>query len=144
MIGMAKGFVITVNKMLYRSLTVQYPLVKVEIPARSRSFMRLTVDPETGDLKCKCCELCAKSCPEDAIHYEAEAGEDKKRWLTRFEVDLGRCMFCGLCVEQCPSDALENAVDYEFATTDKTELTKDLLGAARSHRAADTGEEVAD
>ncbi len=135
MIGMAKGFLITLRKGLERPLTVQYPLEQLPMPPRSRNSFRMTVDEETGELKCKVCELCAKSCPENAIAYEAEEVEvegKKRRRLTRFDVDLGRCMYCGICVEQCPSDALENTGEYEFACRTPSELTKDLLAAARA------------
>lgn len=48
------------------------------------------------------CNICAKTCPHDAITIDKEV-----------EIDDIDCTGCGLCVQTCPSQALESKVSYQ-------------------------------
>lgn len=113
MIGIGKGMVTTLKHLLKPAITMQYPLVKRDLPERSRMSFALPRD-ESGAPACKSCMLCAKSCPDNAITIESEKREGTPgRVLTKFTIDLGTCMYCGICVENCPSLGLAHTGDYE-------------------------------
>jgi NADH-quinone oxidoreductase subunit I len=115
-IGIGKGMVTTLKHLLRPAITVQYPLVKRELPERSRMSFTLPLD-ENGTPLCKSCLLCAKACPDNAITIESEKREGVPgRTLTKFSIDLGVCMYCGMCIENCPSDGLHQTGDFENAS----------------------------
>jgi NADH-quinone oxidoreductase subunit F len=58
-----------------------------------RALITFTIDPEL----CKGCALCAKKCPQEAIH-----GEVKQVHV----IDDTKCIRCGVCRDVCPSDAV--------------------------------------
>lgn len=45
---------------------------------------------------CRCCGICAATCPCDAISM----GDGK------FEIDPAKCQNCGSCAMSCPADAI--------------------------------------
>ena len=49
--------------------------------------------------KCVYCTLCAKKCPQEAIHVERK----EKVW----KLDEEKCVECGICAEACPKKAIE-------------------------------------
>ncbi|MBI3080748.1 MAG: hypothetical protein HYY89_05160, partial [candidate division NC10 bacterium] len=51
---------ITLRYLFTRAITVQYPEEKREMPLRAMNKHYLTVDLDTGKLKCTACDLCAK------------------------------------------------------------------------------------
>jgi NADH-quinone oxidoreductase subunit I len=121
MIGMAKGMITTLRYMLRPAVTVQYPLVKRELPERSRTMFTLPVDG-AGAPQCKACLVCEKNCPTGAITLGTEKRTDRPgRVLTNYTIDLGLCMYCGICVESCPSDGIAFCGDYECATANKAD-----------------------
>lgn len=140
MIGIGKGMLTTLRHFMAPAITVQYPLVKREIPERSRQSFTLPVD-ESGTPLCKSCNLCAKSCPDNAITIESEKREGVPgRVLTRFTIDLGVCMYCGICVENCPSMGLAHTGDFENASPWRDEMVL-VLFEGESTQPAPGGDE---
>lgn len=71
------------------------------IAPRYRGEFVLVREPETGELRCTGCKLCAQACPGRCIEVTAE-----NRKVATYQLDLTKCLFCGLCVEACPFEAL--------------------------------------
>ncbi|MHB1004535.1 MAG: NAD(P)H-dependent oxidoreductase subunit E [Chloroflexota bacterium] len=73
MLGVFKGLrVIGEHLVRFPKLTRFYPFQKPELPERSRGLIQLTVEEETGTLKCEACRLCEKACPPRAITISYE------------------------------------------------------------------------
>jgi formate hydrogenlyase subunit 6/NADH:ubiquinone oxidoreductase subunit I len=94
-------------------ITTEYPDVDVEakLPPRYRGLLVNETELCTG------CMLCARACPIDIIYIEVEKNEEtKERFLTRYDIDLGKCMYCGLCVEPCPTGSIHFTPRFEAST----------------------------
>ena len=121
------GLKTTLKYLPGRSITIQYPVKKMEMFERSRGMVVLLSDQETGKLNCNACLLCAKTCPVAAITIKRRKDpETKKRYPTKFDVDTLICCYCGLCEEVCNFDGIKLAPLYEFATTDKQSLMHNI------------------
>src|SRR5437867_839669 len=130
--GLVKGLSVTLRTMLHRSVTVQYPHVKPDLPARSRGVIALKQE------NCTVCYKCSRECPDWCIYIDAHKEQHEPasggrarsvKVLDRFAIDYALCMYCGICVEVCPFDALFWAPDFEYAEYDITKMTheKDRL-----------------
>src|SRR5881392_264998 len=124
--GLVKGLSVTLRTMLHRSVTVQYPHVKPDLPARSRGVIALKQE------NCTVCYKCSRECPDWCIyidahketHEPATGGRARSvKVLDRFAIDYALCMYCGICVEVCPFDALFWAPDFDYAEYDIFGLT---------------------
>lgn len=96
---------VTLRHLFTPAITVQYPAVKRRLPLRSLNRHVLTIDLDTGRLKCTACDACAKICPTRCITIVG-AGKGKERHPVEFVIDHNLCMYCNLCVEACPFDAI--------------------------------------
>lgn len=56
---------------------------------------------------------------------ETEDGK-KKKFLVKYEYNLGSCMFCMLCVNACPHNAIQFTNDFENAVFQKEKLVMTL------------------
>ena len=133
--GLVKGLAVTMQTMLHRSHTQQYPDVEPDLPPRSRGVIALLEE------NCTVCMLCARECPDWCIYIDSHketvpappgGGRDRTRnVLDRFAIDFSLCMYCGICIEVCPFDALEWSPEFEYAEFDIKNLLheKDRLGA---------------
>lgn len=124
-VSIAKGLKVTFVNAFRKKVTVMYPEEKIETAPNYRGVVSLPVDPETGKDICIGCGACARICPEAIIEIETELGEDKKRKVTGFKIDISRCMFCGLCTEVCPKQNLMMSNFYEAATTSREGMILD-------------------
>ncbi|MBZ4687119.1 MAG: NADH-quinone oxidoreductase subunit [Clostridia bacterium] len=107
--GLLEGLKITVGHLFGKTITQKYPEVKPNLPPCTRCFFELIEE------KCIACGICANACPNNVIEVQSVRGEDKKRKLTGYKMELGYCLFCGLCVESCPTDALNFTQDFELS-----------------------------
>jgi NADH-quinone oxidoreductase subunit I len=124
-LGLIKGLAVTMNHLLHRSVTQQYPDVKPDLPARTRGVIALKQE------NCTVCYKCSRECPDWCIYIDAHkethppASGGKARSvkvLDRFAIDYSLCMYCGICVEVCPFDALFWSPEFEYAEYDIHEL----------------------
>ncbi len=131
------GMAVTFANMLKPPITVQYPdrlednprvdqLAKGPMP-RFRGILEVDTDI------CTACQACSRACPIDCIAIEVVKLPDKRRVMTRFDIDKAKCMYCGLCTEACPVNAdresagvsedvqvacIRHTTEFEAATTD--------------------------
>ncbi|MBD3169123.1 MAG: 4Fe-4S dicluster domain-containing protein [candidate division Zixibacteria bacterium] len=121
------GLWVTFKHLFRKPVTLQYPDERWEMPERSRGTIVLLSDPETGELNCTACMLCAKACPVAAITIERKKDpETKKNYPTLFTLDTTVCCYCGLCEQACNFDAIKLTGKYEFSVSDKSELLYEM------------------
>jgi len=125
-ISLCKGLWVTFINFWRRKVTLQYPDERWELPEGYRGVPSLPKDPVTGTHRCIACGSCARICPEQIISIEHEVGEDKKRKVTSFKIDISRCMFCGLCSEACPTKGLVMSKTYELSCGSREDMVFDL------------------
>jgi NADH-quinone oxidoreductase subunit I len=117
-----KGHVVTFKNLFRKKVTLQYPEVRWQLPEGYRGCPTLPLDSDSGKDRCIGCGACARVCPTQLITVESHMGDDKKRVVDGFTMDIGLCMFCGLCAEACPTDAIHMSDEYEMAS-----FTRDAL-----------------
>ena len=126
LLALAQGMGLTFKKLLGPKYTMQYPEERWHVAPTFRGMPVLLPNPETGTAKCTACGICARNCPVDAIAIESETGEDRKKKLTGYSVDMARCIVCGLCAESCPFNGLTMANEYELAGYTREQLVYTL------------------
>ncbi len=126
------GLGVTFRHLFTRSVTLQYPTERWELPERSR--MRLYMDWDD----CIGCFKCARACPVDCIHItttkvprdfdlgETSNGTPKRLLVEQFDIDMSECMYCALCVYPCPEDCIYMVGEYEFSVYDRDDLIYDF------------------
>ncbi|NLY56536.1 MAG: NADH-quinone oxidoreductase subunit I [Firmicutes bacterium] len=124
--NLAKGLGLTFKKMLEPKYTMQYPDERWHLTPTFRGMPALLSDPETGRLKCTACGICERTCAVEAIKLETVVGENRRKQLTGYRVDMARCIACGLCAESCPFEALTMAGNYELAGYTREQLVYNL------------------
>ena len=154
-VSIAKGMAVTLRTFFTTPETVQYPDVDVLDPKmpgykghlkavseRYRGF--LTVEPDS----CIVDQSCARVCPIDCIQMDGEKGPKtkapslipggkempKSRYLTRFDIHIGRCMYCGLCVEVCPVGAIHFTREFRGATGNYPDLIRRCISKEEAER----------
>ncbi len=112
------------------TVTVQYPREMDVIPERHRGIHYLETE------KCIMCWKCADICPVDCIYIEGVRGADgvlqdgwrgAKATLSKFTVDYTVCIFCGLCEEPCPPKCIYLGPEFDYHSTDRRLMEKNLL-----------------
>lgn len=103
-------------------ITMQYPDEKWEMPPRYKGFHTVAFE---GKEACIGCMQCQRICSEKSIQLKASMGEDKKRRVDEFYVNLATCSFCGNCQEVCPTKSIKLGSGYEGSVWDKTILMLD-------------------
>ncbi|MBE3583071.1 MAG: NADH-quinone oxidoreductase subunit I [Limnochordaceae bacterium] len=129
-VGIAKGHKVTLKEMLRPTVTVMYPQERLDLPVGSRGIPVLLSD-EQGNLLCTSCGVCERECPVQVIHIVSHRGEDKRKVLDEFDIDMSRCMFCGICAEVCAFGAIAMSDQYELDDFEQGDLIyhKDQLAA---------------
>ena len=109
------GHGITISEFFKPPVTIRYPDEVPDYPKGVRGIPSLKVNPETNDLNCTGCGLCARACPPQIIAVEMKEDEEgnKLKYPEFYYLDASRCMVCNLCIEACPFDALEMS-DWVF------------------------------
>lgn len=125
-VSLAKGLWVTLVNFWRKKVTLFYPEERWELPENYRGVPVLPIDPKTGKDRCIACGACARVCPEQVIQMEHEVGEDKKRRLKSFQIDISRCMFCGLCTEACPTKGLVTSKHYELSSKSREAMVFDM------------------
>ena len=110
------GLKTTLVELFQPPITLQYPAEKREPYPAFRGNLRLHRN------KCTSCMICVNYCPNYCIDIKYTVGEDKKRKLESYTVDMGRCMYCGICVEVCPFSANYWDQSYERSVYDRSQL----------------------
>ncbi len=122
------GMGVTIRQMFKPVVTLQYPIVKKQMPERVRNRLYMNFDDCIG------CELCAKACPVDCIDIEVmkapptenlgetSGGQKKRIYVTKFDIDIAKCCYCALCVYPCPTECLKMTDVYEFSEFDRNNL----------------------
>ena len=98
------------------AVTLQYPEEKRTPDKNFRGNLRLRRD------KCTSCMICVNYCPNYCISLDYIVGEDKKRKLRNYTVDMGLCMYCCICTEVCPFDANYWDQNYERGVYNRKDL----------------------
>jgi NADH-quinone oxidoreductase subunit I len=114
-IEILKGLALTLSRLFTHAVTIQYPKEKRLIRPGFRGQHALVRDPDTGWVKCVGCGLCAAYCPSQCIHIFTTEGDDGKKIVEKYEVELLRCIYCGFCVEACPYSAIALTENYEYS-----------------------------
>ena len=119
------GMRITAREAAKPIITVQYPHDTLKMPERFRGHVKLILDPATGQSKCTACGLCVKACPSNSLEVDGAKREgEKKKSVTKYELDFSTCSLCGCCVEVCPSDAIEYSKEYNVVSRDRDQFAK--------------------
>ena len=134
-VDILRGMSVTGTYFAVDKVTVEYPREKLQTYPRFRGVQALLADPETGEIKCVACMLCATVCPSRCISITGEETSEGHSRPATFDLDLSRCVFCGLCEEVCPEAAIVMTRHYELATFDKDDfyLDKEKLLANQVH-----------
>ena len=122
------GMGVTFKHLFRRSVTLQYPHEKKELPKGSRQQLFVNIDDCIG------CMQCERACPVSCITIEtikAEADEDLgetsngkkiRMHLPRFDIDMAKCCYCADCVPPCPTECIYMTPEYEFSTYDRNDF----------------------
>ncbi len=150
------GMRITWSHLFTKSVTIQYPNVKVKLPERARNRLYVNIDDCIG------CDQCSMACPVDCITIETvkstpdmdlgltSVGTKKRLYVPRFDIDIAKCCYCGLCVPPCPTECIKMTDVYEFSEYDRENLiykfavmTPPEIDAAKARLAAYDKEQAA-
>jgi NADH-quinone oxidoreductase subunit I len=122
------GMKLTLAHLFTRSVTIQYPDVKLKLPERARNRLYVNIDDCIG------CDQCSMACPVDCITIETikstpdvdlgvtSTGNKKRLYVPRFDIDIAKCCYCGLCVYPCPTECIVMTDVYEFSEYDRKDL----------------------
>jgi len=128
-IEIIEGLALTLSRLFTHAVTRQYPKEKRPPFPGFRGLHALVRDPDTGKARCVGCGLCAAFCPSRCIHIYTSEGEDHKKVVDRYEIEVLRCVFCAFCVEACPFGAIVLTDHYEYSdySRDALYFNKDRL-----------------
>jgi NADH-quinone oxidoreductase subunit I len=118
------GMRITAREAAKPNITIQYPHETLKMPERFRGHVKLVLDPATGKARCTACGLCARACPSGCIVLEGVKREgEKRKSISKYDLDFTKCSLCGSCVEICASDALEFSKDYNVVSLHREDFS---------------------
>ncbi len=107
-------------------VTIKYPREQIPVPDIGRYQLHLDIEDCIG------CDQCARICPVNCITIETirsiedlgvtSDGTKKKLYLPKFDIDMAKCCFCGLCTVVCPTECLVMTSNYDYPTTQLSEM----------------------
>jgi NADH-quinone oxidoreductase subunit I len=112
-------------RLFTKSVTLQYPTVKMKMPERTRARLFNKIEDCIG------CGQCARVCPTDCIDIQTEKrGKDEPAVFASdgtaiklrtyvFDIDMTLCCYCALCTFPCPTHCLVMTPEYEYSVYDK-------------------------
>jgi len=129
LVEIVKGLSLTLRSLFKKPVTRRYPKEKRPSMPGFRGLHALVRDPETGRARCVGCGLCAAICPSRCIFIFTHEGEDHKKVVDRYEIELLRCVYCSFCMEACPYQAVVLTEHYEYSDYSRESLymTKEKL-----------------
>lgn len=119
------GMGITFRHLFQKSVTIQYPEVRLQLPERERNRIFVNIDDCIG------CDQCARACPVSCITIETikavpgdivgktgvtSQGKKKSLFVSNFQIDFAKCCFCQLCVFPCPTECIYMTDVFEYST----------------------------
>ncbi len=111
------GLKVTIKQMLFsKSHTLKYPMQKMQLNARYRGIHRLLKFIESENERCIGCGLCEKICVSNCISMKTSLGEDGRKKVASYSINLSRCVYCGFCADVCPELAIVCGQEYEVAS----------------------------
>ena len=111
------GLKVTIKQMLFsKSHTLKYPMQKMELNARYRGIHKLLKFVESENERCIGCGLCEKICVSNCISMKTSLGEDGRKKVVSYSINLSRCVYCGFCADVCPELAIVCGQEYEVAS----------------------------
>ena len=137
-LDLLKGLGLTLKEFVSTSATIHYPAEVIPFSPRYRAVHSLQRLLESGNERCIGCGLCEKICTSNCIRIITHRGEDNRKKIDSYSINLGRCIFCGLCAEVCPELAIVMGQRFEntsearaqFATKNELLVSKE---EARAH-----------
>lgn len=101
--------------------TVEYPDERLPTYERFRVLPVLVYDDDDGNVRCTCCNICAKVCPPQCIWMsQAHSPDGKPVTLPEeYYIDMDVCMNCGMCSEYCPFDAIKMDHNFEVSNYER-------------------------
>lgn len=137
-LDLAKGLALTLKEFFSPPATIHYPAQVIPFSPRYRAVHSLQRLLESGNERCIGCGLCEKICTSNCIRIITHRGEDNRKKIDSYSINLGRCIFCGLCAEVCPELAIVMGQRFENASEARAQFAtkKELLvseGEAKSH-----------
>lgn len=111
------GLKVTIKQMLFsKSHTLKYPMQKMQLNARYRGIHKLLKFVESENERCIGCGLCEKICVSNCISMKTSLGEDGRKKIASYSINLSRCVYCGFCADVCPELAIVCGQEYEVAS----------------------------
>lgn len=111
------GLKVTIKQMLFsKSHTLKYPMQKMQLNARYRGIHKLLKFVESENERCIGCGLCEKICISNCISMKTSLGEDGRKKVASYSINLSRCVYCGFCADVCPELAIVCGQEYEVAS----------------------------
>ena len=111
------GLKVTIKQMLFsKSHTLKYPMQKMQLNARYRGIHKLLKFVESENERCIGCGLCEKICVSNCISMKTSLGEDGRKKVASYSINLSRCVYFGFCADVCPELAIVCGQEYEVAS----------------------------
>ena len=86
---------LTLKEFWRKPVTLNYPFETQPLSPRYRAVHNLQRMLESGSERCIGCGLCEKICTSNCIRILTHEGEDGRKKIDSYTINLGRCIYCG-------------------------------------------------